>query len=66
MFMSQSDVAKAVGLSRQELWRRRQRGEFPQPVKLGIRRVGYLKTEIDAWCAARVAARDSIHQSKEE
>lgn len=65
MFMSQTEVTKVVGLSRQELWRRRQVGQFPEPVKIGVRRIGYLKSEIEAWIAGRVSERDAINQHKE-
>ena len=64
--MSQTEVIKAVGLSRQELWRRRKVGQFPEPVKIGVRRIGYLKSEIEAWVADRVSERDAINQHKEK
>jgi len=66
MFMSQTEVTRVVGLSRQELWRRRQIGQFPHPVKLGARRIGYLKSEIEAWVADRVSERDATNQHKEQ
>ncbi|MBA3068130.1 MAG: AlpA family phage regulatory protein [Hyphomonas sp.] len=65
MLLTQTEVTRVVGLSRQELWRRRQRGQFPHPVKLGVRRIGYLKSEIEAWIAGRVSERDAISQHKE-
>lgn len=47
-----------VGLSRQELWRRRRDGTFPEPIQLGGRRVGYPRDEVEAWLQARIAERD--------
>lgn len=31
-------------------------GEFPRPRKLGIRRVGWLQSEVEAWILSRRAA----------
>jgi prophage regulatory protein len=58
MLLTQDEVIKAVSLSRQEIWRRRRSGDFPRPVKLGGRRIAYLKSEIDEWIADRIAERD--------
>lgn len=58
MFISQEEVCQTVGLSRQEIWRRRRAGDFPKPVKLGTRRIAYLKSEIEAWIAERISERD--------
>lgn len=33
------------------------RGEFPAPVPLGPRAVGFVRDEIEAWKAERIAAR---------
>lgn len=33
------------------------RGEFPAPVTLGPRAVGFLRDEIEAWKQSRIAAR---------
>lgn len=32
---------------------------FPKPIKLTVRRVGWLETEIREWVAARVAEREA-------
>jgi prophage regulatory protein len=55
-----AEVCRVVGLSRQELWRRRRAGTFPEPVRLGGRRVGYSADEIQAWMKARIADRDAL------
>jgi predicted DNA-binding transcriptional regulator AlpA len=31
---------------------------FPRPIKLGARKAGFVGAEIEAWIAARAAARD--------
>ncbi len=52
-------VVAATGLSRTTLWRLRQTGEFPTPVRLGgdtSRAVGWLRSDIEAWIHSRPAA----------
>lgn len=43
-----------VGLSRSAIYLAVSRKEFPQPVQLGARAVGWLKTEIEEWILERV------------
>jgi prophage regulatory protein len=35
-------------------------GRFPKPVQLSNRRIAYVEEEIDAWIAAKLAARDDL------
>ncbi len=52
-------VVAVTGLSRTTLWRLRQTGEFPRPVRLGgdtSRAVGWLRGDIEAWIRSRPAA----------
>jgi prophage regulatory protein len=50
-------LSRLIGdLSLATIWRMRQRGEFPAPIRLGPRRVGYLRSEIDTWLANRARA----------
>jgi len=37
-------------------------GEFPKPVKLGPKSVGWLESEIADWQKNRIACRDSCDQ----
>ena len=50
-------VEARTGLSRSSIYQFVSDGTFPRPVNLGPRSVGWLSHEIDAWLAARVAAR---------
>ncbi|TXI44139.1 MAG: AlpA family transcriptional regulator [Lysobacter sp.] len=50
-------VRGRTGLSRSEIYRRIALGEFPAPIKLGLRASAWSKHEIDAWIAERIAAR---------
>lgn len=54
-------VCRRTGLSRSTIYRRLDADpDFPRPVQLGTgaRAVGFLTSEIDAWLAGRIAARD--------
>lgn len=55
--MAPKEAAAATSLSRTLLKLMADAGEFPQPVKLGERRIGYLREEVDEWIDTRVAAR---------
>lgn len=48
---------EAGNVSRPTLWRMWRKGHFPKPISISPGRVGWLKSEIDAWKASRVASR---------
>jgi prophage regulatory protein len=52
------DVEKLTGLSRSSIYRLAANGEFPHPVKIGPRAVGWINSEIESWINHRIAARD--------
>lgn len=43
-----------VGLSRSSIYLAISQGNFPRPVNLGARAVGWLESEIEAWLSQRV------------
>lgn len=49
-------VKTCTGLSRSTIYLRISRGEFPQPISLGPRAVGWLEEDINRWLDQRVAA----------
>lgn len=53
------EVKSLAGISRSEIYRRISEGGFPKPVKLGSRTNVWLLSEVQAWIAARIAARDA-------
>ena len=57
-------VMAATGLSRSTIYLRLSRDEFPKPVPLGARgrAIGFLRGEVEAWIAARIAQRDQAQQ----
>jgi prophage regulatory protein len=50
-------VERMTGLPRSTLYAKVATGEFPRPIKLGVRAVGWLEQDIAAWQAARIEAR---------
>lgn len=46
-------VSARVAIPRSSLYKLIAKGEFPQPVLIGGRRVGWLESDIEAWLAER-------------
>lgn len=49
-----------TGLSRSTIYAKIADGHFPAPINLGLRAVGWIESEIDAWIASCIAATRSI------
>jgi prophage regulatory protein len=49
-------VKASTGLSRSTIYLRISQGEFPKPVKLGGRAVGWVQTEIQEWLQRQIEA----------
>ena len=49
-------VIKMIGVSRAHLYALMSRGEFPRPISIGKRAVGWVATDIEEWIAARPLA----------
>lgn len=56
--LTMKQVTQLVPFHRVYIYRLIARGEFPQPVKIGKRRNGWVASEVEAWIEARVAQRD--------
>lgn len=54
-----AEVLDKTGLSRALIHRLIAAGDFPTPVELAPRRVGFLESEIETWIENRVAKRSS-------
>ncbi len=57
--LRRKQVEKRTGLSRSTIYLRIQEGTFPRPINLGVRAVGWLENEIEAWLAERMKIRDN-------
>ncbi|MEP9386470.1 AlpA family phage regulatory protein [Mesorhizobium sp. KR9-304] len=50
-------VERMTGLPKSTLYAKVAAGEFPKPIKLGARAVGWLEHDIASWQLARIEAR---------
>ena len=50
-------VIERTGLSRSSIYALIPKDEFPKPVKLSARAIGFISEEVDAWIATRGDAR---------
>jgi prophage regulatory protein len=57
--LRRKQVEERTGLSRSTIYLRIQEGEFPKPINLGARAVGWLENEIEAWLTEKVENRDN-------
>lgn len=53
-------VKTRTGLSRSTVYLKLSQGNFPKPVPLGPRAIGWLESEIDEWIERRIAERSSM------
>ncbi|WP_296127186.1 AlpA family transcriptional regulator [Pseudomonas sp. Ga0074129] len=53
-------VVLTTGLARSTIYKLIGSGEFPRPVPLTGRCVGWIETEVVAWIRSRVEARDCL------
>jgi predicted DNA-binding transcriptional regulator AlpA len=58
MLLSHDQAGLIDGLSPSTRKRLAKAGVYPKPVMLSARRLGFVKEEVEAWAASRVAARD--------
>jgi prophage regulatory protein len=51
-----SEVMELAGIGRSGLYRRMTAGTFPRPVRLGVQRVAWRRSDVEAWIAAQPAS----------
>ena len=54
--LGKKEVTRLVGLSYTTIWREMQKGEFPRPIQLSPRRVGWTRQSIQAHLESRILA----------
>lgn len=59
-------VRAMTGLSRSTIWRLCRRGEFPQPLKLTARLIGWRAAEVQRWLDSRERGRPALTEVKAE
>ena len=50
------DLVDAIGLSKARIYEMVAAGEFPRPIRLGPRAVGWRRSDVEAWLDSRPAA----------
>lgn len=55
------ELENVIGLSRSTIYAMMAAGEFPRPIKLGSRAVGWRLDDIDQWFAARPQQQGGIY-----
>jgi len=48
------EVTDRTGIARSTIYARISDGSFPKPIKLGLRSVGWLENEINAWISDQI------------
>ena len=56
LLLTISDVCRMVGTSRSTIYNWKSQGLFPNPVKLGPKRIGWHRAAIEQWAETREAA----------
>ena len=51
--LSPREIVILLGISEVTIWRMRKRGEFPEPLRVSPRRVGWRESDIRAWLTSR-------------
>ena len=54
--MKRRQVEDAIGYKRSALYAMVSEGDFPKPIKLGRRAVGWLESDVSGWIKSRVNA----------
>ena len=49
------EVSDRTGLPRSSIYAKIQAGDFPRPIKLGARSVGWLEADINSWLDEKVS-----------
>lgn len=58
-FISYKETRERTSLSRTSIYHLVVKDRFPKPVRLGPGRKAFVASEVEAWCEARIAARDT-------
>lgn len=54
------EVLTRTGLGKTTLYMLISNGDFPQQIPLGLRAVGWLESEVDAWILEKIESRNRV------
>jgi prophage regulatory protein len=57
---------KGIPYSKVQLWRLERQKRFPKRISVGPQRYAWVESEIDAWIAERIRARDEAIRARDE
>lgn len=63
-FLTQAEVSELVKLDRTTIYRRRQNSTFPEPVRIGNRKLAYRESEIRTWMEDPEGWRKETHAAR--
>ena len=66
VILRRREVEARTGLGCSTIYDSIKAGTFPAPIQLGPKAVGWVESEINAWLAARVVARDAARKASKE
>lgn len=61
--LRRQQVEQRTGMSRSGIYAAIAQGEFPEPIRLTDRAVGWIEHEIEAWINERISQRDKAKTS---
>lgn len=64
--LRRKQVEKRVGLSRSTIYAKIAAGEFPAPIALGARAVGWLESDIITWIESCIATSHALQEDNHE
>ena len=59
-------TAKGIHYSKPHLYRLMKAGKFPQPIRLGERRIAWPESEINSWLESKIAERETKLKAERE
>lgn len=59
-FLRRNEVEQITGLKRSSIYLKIKEGDFPKPVKLGLRTVAWIEADIQQWIDSKIANSRSI------
>ncbi|MEM5470782.1 AlpA family phage regulatory protein [Hoeflea sp. AS60] len=63
--LSLKQVMERIPLSKSEIYRRIRDRRFPQPVRIGVHRIGFSEAEIEQWLTDRLDERRHAPKAEE-